>query len=659
MPFPSWKYLFSFLLMLFAIVAKPAIDFSANSVNVEYEFFGKNIDCFEDSTHLLTFDQIRSREKSGLFTPMRDYPVQFLLPNKVYWIRIELQNSAKTSENEWLVEFYDFQINHLEMYTPTINGHYLQKIAGFSYPFKQKEFQHKNFVFQLPYFEEGITFLYAKIKPTVPVTVRGRVTTISNFSSYASMEYFFLALFYGVCLAMIFYNLFLYITIRDKTYLYYIYYVFGAVLFASARDGLGFQFLWPNLQIINKYIFNFSNLFMIFWEIMYARSFLNTRKNQPVIDRFLRYIIVGRLVIYLITTFLLPEFSNQVSIDIITLAFIYYAGIVSYQNNYKPTFYYLVAFTCMLVGYVTFAFTNIGIISHNIFTIYSINLGLVIEMLLLSFALASRIKILQREKIQAQNETIKQLVVNEELKDTVNKELEQKVLERTKELETKNKELDAFVYKSSHDLKGPLNSISGLATIGMMEDDVTKMKEYFRLTRDTTRRLQSTIVDLLSLTKVKETTVSKRSLNISELLDEVVDNFAHDENYSQVVIQKKIEIEKEVVSDEGLMKSILQNLVENGLKYRDPRKENQKLDIYLKNVNGHITLKVSDNGIGIGIEDKKKVFDMFYKINPKSVGTGLGLHILKTAVEKLGGIIELESERGKGSTFTVQLPNEI
>jgi len=397
---------------------------------------------------------------------------------------------------------------------------------------------------------------------------------------------------------------------------------------------------------------------MIYWQVMYARSFLNTKETQPFINSLLKWSLYVRIAVFVTTLTLLPNYATDISLDIILLLILFFAGYKVARKKYWPANYYLVAFTCMLLGYFIFNLFNRGLIQHTIFSVYSMNFGIVAEMLLLSFALAARIKILQKEKWDAQIEMIEQLRLNEELKDSANRQLEQKVSERTKELETKNKELDAFVYKASHDLKGPLNSIVGLATIGMMENDLSKSREYFKHTCDTAKRLQSTIVDLLSLTKVKEAVVMKHPVDINKLLDEVIENFAHDDEYAKVGITKKIEADKTVVTDEGLIRSILQNLVENGLKYRDPRKEKQTLDIFLKNKNGHFIVQVSDNGLGIPDTAKEKVFDMFFKINPKSNGSGLGLHILKTAVQKLGGDIELESNWGKGTTFKIKLPNE-
>lgn len=652
------KYiLIAFSLLLLFSEAKGATTIEINTKETNYKLSGDVLQYLIDDSDKLTFNNILEKSLQKQFYPMQHYPVQMLEANKTYWLKIDVLNLDSLYVNEWVLEFFDFRITTLDIYLPDGKGHYLHKSVGFSYPLAQKEFKHKNYVFQLPYLAKGLNHIYAKVVSNVPVTARGRLCKTHYFNEYALNEYYFLSLYYGVCLAMLVYNLFLFFTIRDITYLYYIFYVFGAIMFSFARDGLGFHFLWPQWPMLNKYMFNISNMFMIFWEVMYARSFLNTKHTQPLIDKVLKWTLAIRFIGFLLTFTIFPEFATDISFDIVILIILFYSGYKVAKKKYWPANYYLIAFSWMLLGYFIFNLFNRGLLQHNTFTVYSVNFGIVGEMLLLSFALASRIKILQKEKLDAQNETITQLKLNEEFKDSTNKELERKVSERTKELETKNKELDAFVYKASHDLKGPLNSIVGLATIGMMENDINKSREYFKHTCDTAKRLQATIVDLLNLTKVKETVVNKNPMDISKVLDEVLENFAHDENFSEVGITKKIDIEKTVVSDESLVRSILQNLVENGLKYRDPRKEKQTLDISLKNKNGHFLVEVSDNGLGIPDTSKDKIFEMFYKINPKSNGSGLGLHILKTAVQKLGGQIELNSKWGQGSTFKIKLPN--
>lgn len=619
-----------------------------------YNFSDGFVEYLEDDQNL-AFEQILASASKQKFKPISSTS-NVLEEKKNYWLKIDLRKTQTGKTSNCIVEFYDFRISELDFYCKNAKGIFESQSVGYSKPFFNRIVRHKNFVFELDVANND--FVYARISSTKKTYLNGRIVKTEQFIENSTIDYLLLCLFYGICIAMIVYNFFLYLTINDKTYLFFLFHIIGAVFFSFARDGLGFQLLWPNIPELNTYAFNFANTFMMVWEIMYARSFLNTAKTQPAIDRLLKQALTLRIVIYFFTTLVTPQYSNIYVYDIAFLLIVLYAGFISYKENYRPATYFIVAFVCMMAGYIAFLFGNLLLSPIHPLPSIFMNLGLVGEMLLLSFALASRIKILQKEKIIAQSETINQLTLNEELKDEVNRELEQKVQERTIALEAKNRELDAFVYKSSHDLKGPLNSISGLATIGMMADDIPTMKEYFRLTRETSKRLQSTIEDLLSLTKVKEATVTNKLINIENLLNEILEDFSHDQMYSGTIISKRIELKTDIISDESLIKSVIQNLVENGLKYRDLRKESQTLDIRIHTKNDSVYIEVKDNGIGIDAENKYKIFDMFYKINPKSIGTGLGLHILKTALNKLNGNIELTSEKGIGTCFIVSLPNK-
>lgn len=648
------RRIFSYFLILLNLTAKALEIPDLKETTYTHNFSGEFVEYLEDSQNV-ALEQILANASSVQFKSISSSS-NILKAHKNYWLKINLSQLRNAQVSNCIIEFYDFRISELDFYSKNAKGIFESQNVGYARPFANRSVKHKNFVFELDVTNND--FVYARIFSAKKTYLNGRIVKTEQFIENSTIDYLLLCLFYGICGAMIVYNFFLYLTINDKTYLFFLFHIIGAVLFSFARDGLGFQLLWPNMPELNAYAFNFANTLMMVWEIMYARSFLNTAKTQPAIDRLLKQALAIRIGIYLVTSFIAPQYSSICVYDVAFLLIVSYAGFVSYKENYRPATYFIIAFACMMAGYIAFLLGNLLLSPIHPLPSIFMNLGLVGEMLLLSFALASRIKILQKEKIIAQSETINQLTLNEELKDEVNRELEQKVQERTIALEAKNRELDAFVYKSSHDLKGPLNSISGLATIGMMADDIPTMKEYFRLTRETSKRLQSTIEDLLSLTKVKEATVTNKVINIENLLDEILEDFSHDQIYSGTIISKKIELKTEVVSDESLIKSIMQNLIENGLKYRDLRKEKQTLDIRIQTKNDFIYIEVKDNGIGIDSENKYKIFDMFYKINPKSIGTGLGLHILKTALNKLNGNIELTSEKGIGTCFVVTLPNK-
>ncbi len=229
-----------------------------------------------------------------------------------------------------------------------------------------------------------------------------------------------------------------------------------------------------------------------------------------------------------------------------------------------------------------------------------------------------------------------------------------KLKKQKKSLREKNTQLDAFVYKASHDIKGPLKSIIGLTKVGAKDVKEEKAQEYFSHILQSTSRLENLITELLNLTKVQRAEVKKNPVDIEALIEEIRDSFKNFDGYDKISIKQAIEGSKELNTDKELLKSILQNLIENGIKYRDPKKESY-LDITITNKNGQVKMMFKDNGLGIPEDQQEKIFDMFYKVNQDSDGTGLGLHIMKHAVEKLQGKIAVESKEGEGAAFTISI----
>jgi signal transduction histidine kinase/ligand-binding sensor domain-containing protein len=234
-----------------------------------------------------------------------------------------------------------------------------------------------------------------------------------------------------------------------------------------------------------------------------------------------------------------------------------------------------------------------------------------------------------------------------------NEVLEQEVLKRTEELRLSNEQLEAFIYKASHDIKGPLRSIIGLTTVGQKDvTDETSLIYFDHILKSTTK-LDNLLADLLELTKVKEAKVIKEKINFRELINEALAKFEHLEEYSKINFTIMVKESVDFYSDRKLLYSIIQNLIENPIKYRDVGKDNSYLDISVTVTEQYAELKFSDNGIGIPLDIQHRVFEMFFKATERSKDTGLGLHIVKTSIEKLNGTISLESKPGVGSTFTI------
>ncbi len=223
-------------------------------------------------------------------------------------------------------------------------------------------------------------------------------------------------------------------------------------------------------------------------------------------------------------------------------------------------------------------------------------------------------------------------------------------------LETANAELNNFMYRSSHDLKGPIASIIGITNLAKKEagDDV-----YIRMITECATRLNTTLDDLLGTTRVSSGIVQVTAVNLEQLAKQVVYDLGNADYAAQVQVLVEIENGLVLHTDEISLRAILQNLVDNSLKYKDPSKPVSWVKITAAESENGICLEVADNGQGIEKDQQPKVFGMFVRSSSTSKGSGLGLYIVKKSIEKLGGKIEMESEIGVGTTFRIFLPNRV
>ena len=223
-------------------------------------------------------------------------------------------------------------------------------------------------------------------------------------------------------------------------------------------------------------------------------------------------------------------------------------------------------------------------------------------------------------------------------------------------LEKTNAELDRFLYSTSHDLRSPLSSIKGLVNIARLETTDEKIQRYFSMMVDRVDKLDFFIKDIIDYSKNARTEVRIEPVDFDSLLGEVTDNLKYIEGAESIHFQSKIQAEQPVNADRNRLSIVLNNLMANAIKYHDPYKEKQWIDVQVSNSHGTIKVRVSDNGMGIDPEHHKKIFDMFYRGTFQSKGSGLGLYIVKETIAKMKGTICVESTPGQGSSFLITLP---
>lgn len=219
------------------------------------------------------------------------------------------------------------------------------------------------------------------------------------------------------------------------------------------------------------------------------------------------------------------------------------------------------------------------------------------------------------------------------------------------DVEKINKQLDEFVYIVSHDLKAPLRGISTLTTF--IEEELAsqpneKIKEFLDLLKGRTIRMQNLITAILDYSKLSTSTSPKEDVNVSELIDNIIDMIAPPKNFR---------FEKQGVfpmlhTEKIKLQQVLQNLISNGIKYND--KAEGIIKITSEENGSFYKFSVSDNGKGIKKEYHEKIFGVFQTLESKDKtdSTGIGLTIVKKLIEQQGGSIAVESEPGSGSTFS-------
>jgi signal transduction histidine kinase len=219
-----------------------------------------------------------------------------------------------------------------------------------------------------------------------------------------------------------------------------------------------------------------------------------------------------------------------------------------------------------------------------------------------------------------------------------------------------NEELNTFMYKASHDLKGPLSSIMGIAYLTRTEQFDPKALRYIEMIAESAQKLDKVLLGLIEVITVKQSQLKPEAIDFTQLIDEVMGLLGFMPGFDLVKFNVEVGVHKPFISDRNILISIVQNMVENAVKYRDSLKKTSFLDIRITDHLNGIQFEFKDNGVGIDKTVIDRIFDMFFRGNEGSKGSGLGLYIVKNAVAKLRGSINVESEKDKGCRFTIYLP---
>ena len=415
----------------------------------EHIFTFKEIDYLHDETGQIQWPQITAPGAAVLFKPNLASTPQNTKLNQYYWYRIRIKRDSAV-EKSFLLEFFDQTIDEITAYVPTSAGGYDSIALGDRQPFDKRLFRHKNFELPVSNSHNGEAVYYFRIKSSQLADIIVVLRSVNRFVGYALDEYFSFGIFYGMILIFSFYNLIMFIAVRQRQYLYYVLYILSVGLYEMCTDGIAFQYLWPHAITWNEYAFAVPLLCISIFTLLFTRKLQHVRTKFPVLSTFIEVVIVARISFFVICWFFYPQWLNYKFIEFIPLALAYITGVYMLAKGYRPARFFVLGYSFLLIGFLLkffimlgYSWLNFGAISY-----YSLGFCFIMEMFFLSFAIGDKVRLLKKKRERARQEMIRQMTVNARLKDNLNRKLEQQVKERTKELlekteliEQQNKEL--------------------------------------------------------------------------------------------------------------------------------------------------------------------------------------------------------------------------
>jgi signal transduction histidine kinase len=623
-----------------------------------------NVLVFIDSTSTVSIDHVSSARYQKKFKESGGkLKFGYLEPN--LWLKISTRTTRP--QTNWYLEIPAPFLEYVDFYQLREDGTWQHSTAGYYIKQSERAIAHTNHVIRLNFLTDSSNTVFVKIAGKSPKTFPVMAVEESKFNATVRLEDIGYGIFFGILAVMFFYNLLLYITLKQTDYLLYICTIVCTFLIFASASGYGGKFLWPEMPFMNFYAGRLTLGIMIIFLSIFTIRFLDVKKYSYVM-----YYLVAALVPLGVISFILvlTETLSSAGNNLVSLATVIFlaAGIVCRVKGNKTATYFIAAWTFYLTGGLLLTLRNSGVLDYNFWTTHFVEIGAALETTIIAFALGDRYRRYKQEKeeiqllaLKVQQEATERLEIKvmerTEQLSKANREL-QELLEKnqlqTQIIENKNAELDSFFYRISHDLKGPIASMLGLSTLAKKDIKDAPARVYLERQHIQAERLNNIVSGLIKLTKLNDTALAKEKINFEKLIDDCITSLNHLPEFSRIAFRKDIQRDLQFETEWTLLNAIVQNLIENSIKYSSEKEP--FVDISVWGDSDHVHIRVADNGHGISPEHQSKIFEMFYRATQHSKGTGLGLYILKRSLDKLRGEITIDSTPRVGSTFTVRIP---
>ncbi|MDT8447602.1 MAG: sensor histidine kinase [bacterium] len=471
-------------------------------------------------------------------------------------------------------------------------------------------------------------------------------------------------LYYGAALVMLIYNLFLFLSLRDAAYFYYVCVIAAVILFLLGMDGIGRALVWPQFAEYNHWIAGFMAGCVPFSLTPFTIRLLDTKRLLPGFHKVL-LVYYGYTILVLASALVLPfaVFSALIGSLGALFLFIYPpAGLMALIKGNLSARYFVAGWVIYEIGVFLITTAHFGWGNYYEALAY-FKIGSFFEISLFSLALADRINLLQSEKQTAQ---AKQLQQERNFRQLLQKEVDSQTAElkqKNQALEHMNLEKSEFLGIAAHDLKSPLGGILGFTQLIEMETATQNMEEiliYNRMISSGARHMLELVSNFLDVSAIESATLPQlEEVDLRQVVQDTLEYFKPLAAAKQIRLTVRLDGEiPKVKAHPKWAAEVAGNLISNAVKYSPQQRE---VTLQLDFESPWVRLVVIDQGPGLSLEDKNKLFQKFTRLSAKPTGgessTGLGLYIVKRMTEQMGGQVWCESTMGKGATFVIQLPS--
>jgi signal transduction histidine kinase/CheY-like chemotaxis protein len=620
----------------------------------------------QDKSHQLGINDVLLPPISEKFQPLNQHIANLGFSNDSFWFRFRLRYQPRTVFvlKEWYLEIGYSLLDEVVFYYPVGNNEYIEKKTGRKMWKSPADVHYKHPVFRLYTKPFQDYEMFIKIRSSSTIQAPLRIWSPGTFSHNVARENFFWGIFFGIMFVMAVYNSFIYIVVKDQSYLYYVCYILSFICLLSSFKVNGFlqmpdSFTWWGHGSIPFFI-----AFAGFWMTRFSKHFLKTDEYSPFRGFVLDCVMIGNLTIALLSFVIAYSFAVKLAAFyiLINAVVLFMSAIICYTNNGEQARYYLIAWAALLIGIILYCLKTFAILPNNFITTYSLPLGATLEVILLSFGLAHRINTDRREKIVAQKEALKAKSLSLVAQEKTNQELKKSGLVKSN-----------IISNISNEVRMPLHAMIGMANLLKKTDLSNAQKRFVReliIAGEGLFQVTNDLVDYARL-ETHRLKLQRTVFELKKCIHETCDLF------KSVAKKKGIGLEimldnrlPEVVSgDLSRIRQILSNLLENAFKYTEKGEVIVEVHNWDEQMNAAhsfnlspetpldclVYFSVKDTGIGIDDKTQDELFNLFAKNDiekiGKQTGFGLGLSICKRLIHLMKGNIWVKSQQGTGSAF--------